>query len=350
MKKLLFIVAAAALMCSCANKQQFVIKGDVAGLEGTVYLFDRDSLIDSAVVKEGKFQIKGIAAEPGMRQLLDSPDRQSADFAMNLILEPGTILVVGDEENAQRQHITGTPGNDAANAFIRTSDALHKEYRDEATTDQRREAIEQEYNDLTRQAVEQNTENFFGVTLLPNLAYELSGQETLDLIAKFSPEMQQTKALVEIKTAAEQKIKTDIGQPYIDITQNDAQGQPISLKSVIDNPANKYTLVDFWASWCGPCMGEVPVLVKTYAEFHAKGFEIYGVSFDKDKERWLGAVEENKMNWIQVSDLQLFDNQAARDYAVQGIPSNFLIDAQGVIVAKNLRGEELYQKVAELLK
>ena len=96
-------------------------------------------------------------------------------------------------------------------------------------------------------------------------------------------------------------------------------------------------------------MGEVPHLKKTYAEFHKKGFEIYGVSFDKDREKWLAAIDQNDMNWVHVSQVNGFDNQAARDYAVQGIPSNFLIGSDGKIVAKNLRGEALYEKVAELL-
>ena len=140
-----------------------------------------------------------------------------------------------------------------------------------------------------------------------------------------------------------------IRDSYINILQSDAEGQIVTLTSVIENPANKYTLVDFWASWCGPCMGEVPHLKETYDKFHKKGFEIYGVSFDNNRDKWLAAVKDNGMKWIQVSDLNGFDNPAAKDYAVQGIPSNFLIDASGNIVAKNLRGEDLYKKVEELL-
>ena len=161
--------------------------------------------------------------------------------------------------------------------------------------------------------------------------------------------MQQTDALVRLKENAEQMIKTDIGQPFIDIAQPNADGEQVSLESVVRNPANKYVLLDFWASWCGPCMGEVPHLKKTYDEFRKKGFEIYGVSFDEDRGDWLGAVEQNDMNWLHVSEGKGFDNQAAKDYAIQGIPSNFLIDGQGTIVARNLRGEALYEKISELL-
>jgi thiol-disulfide isomerase/thioredoxin len=107
--------------------------------------------------------------------------------------------------------------------------------------------------------------------------------------------------------------------------------------------------VDFWASWCGPCMEEVPHLKQAYDKFHGQGLEIYGVSLDNDNDKWLGAIREHGMGWVQVSDLNGFDNLAAKDYAVQSIPSNFLIDAQGRIVAKNLRGEDLCSKVAELL-
>ncbi|WP_295939360.1 TlpA disulfide reductase family protein [uncultured Alistipes sp.] len=349
MKKVFLYAISAAVLCSCTSQPKYVVEGDIAGLEGTVYMFQKDSLIDSAAVNAGKFRFEGKIAAPGARYLIDSREGRPQSFGMQLILEPGTIKITSDTEEANVRHVTGTPSNDASEAYSAASRALIKEYRAPETTDERREAIQEEFDALGRATVEANRDNFFGVTLLPSLAYELSGQELLDEIAKFSPEMQKTKEMTDMKTMAEQKIKTDVGQPYINIIQSDANGEIITLTSVIENPANKYTLIDFWASWCGPCMAEVPHLKQTYDKYHKLGFEIYGVSFDNNRDKWLGAIEQHGLNWIHVSDLNRFDNIAAKDYAVQGIPSNFLIDSEGKIVAKNLRGEDLYKKVEELL-
>lgn len=349
MKKLFLLAASAAVLLSCNTQPKYTIEGDVAGLEGTLYLFGPDSLIDSAVVKSGKFRFNGPAQAPAVRTLIDSRDGRPQAFAVQFILEPGKISIKGDAEDPQVHHITGTPSNDASEEYAAASRALLKEYRDPATSADRREAIEEEFEQLGQTTVDANRDNFFGVVLLRNMTYELSGKELLEQIAKFTPEMQQTEELTELAVTAQQKIRTDVGQPYINILQSDADGQIVTLTSVIENPANKYTLVDFWASWCGPCMAEIPHLKETYDKFHKKGFEIYGVSFDNNRDRWLAAVKDNGMNWIQVSDLNGFDNPAAKDYAIQGIPANFLIDASGNIVAKNLRGEDLYKKIEELL-
>jgi len=348
MKKIL-IPAIAAALYACGGGNGYTIQGQAAGLEGTVYLYADNEIVDSAAVNNGAFRFEGTVDTPAVRYITDAREGAPTFMAM-VILEPGTITVADDAENpGRRKSATGTPANDAYNDYNARAAALASEYRDTETSDERREAIEEEYDQMGRTAMEANRDNYFGAMMLQQMGYELTGQEILDQIALFPAALQQTELLTRMKENAEQKIKTEAGQPFIDVEQPDASGTAVSLKSTVENPANKYVLLDFWASWCGPCMGEVPHLKKTYDEFHPKGFEIYGVSFDKDREKWLGAVEANGMNWIHVSELNGFDCQAGKDYAVQGIPSNFLIDAQGVIVAKNLRGEELYEKIAELL-
>ena len=349
MKKILILAAAAAVLCSCANKNKYAVDGKVEGANSMVYLFDeKDNILDSAAVANGVFRFEGVAEKPQAAILRDARD-DGATFGAMLILEPGTITVARSEQEQNALFATGTVSNDANTAYMTAGSELIREFRDPETTDERREAIEEEYEELGSQALEQNRNNYFGVVMLSQQAYGLSGQEILDEIALFPAELQQTGEMTKIRENAEQKLKTDVGQPYIDVVQPDADGKEVSLKSVVENPATKYVLLDFWASWCGPCMGEVPHLKKTYGEFHDKGFEIYGVSFDNNRDKWLAAVKDNGMDWIHVSTLGGFDNQAAKDYAVQAIPTNLLIDREGRIVAKNLRGEALYEKISELL-
>lgn len=353
MKKIpiLAAIAVAVILTGCGSKNKYVVEGNVSGLEGTVYLFKGSEPVDSALVNGGKFRFEGtLDSLSGVLFLVDSRDGAPQRVSLPVILEAGEISIGPNPADSTALVATGTPSNDAYAAYERAGKELIAEYRRPETPDERREQIEEEFEALGDRALEQNRDNYFGVMLLSDRAYNLSGQELLDEIARFSPEMQQSEELAKIKTTAEQMLKTDIGQPYTDIVQHNAAGESVSLKSVVDNPANKYVLLDFWASWCGPCMGEVPHLKQTYEKFHDKGFEIYGVSFDNDRDKWLAAVDRNGMNWIHVSDLTSFDNQAARDYAVQGIPSNFLIEtATGKIVAKQLRGEGLYEQIGELL-
>ena len=350
MKKILLFAAAAALLSSCAPKNQYIIEGNLAGVTGTVYFFDEEQqVVDSAAVDNGTFRLKGTVEGPAMYMLSDAKD-QTGTFYARFFLEPGTITIADDAENPMFKKATGTPANDANTAWNQAAGALIRESRAPETTDERSAAIEEEYYALFDSVYQANRDNCFGAFMLVQQVSERSAQELLDEIATFSPELQASSLLSNLKQTAEAMLRTEVGQPYIDIVQPDAEGNEVSLKSVVENPKNKYVLLDFWASWCGPCMGEVPYLVKTYKEFHKKGFEIFGVSFDNDREDWLDAVKENKMDWIHVSNLNSWDNQAREDYAVEGIPANFLIDAEGKIVAKSLRGEELYAKIAELLK
>jgi peroxiredoxin len=137
-----------------------------------------------------------------------------------------------------------------------------------------------------------------------------------------------------------------VGQPAPDFTQNDTAGHPVALSSF----RGKYVLLDFWASWCGPCRQENPAVVTAYHKYHDKGFEILGVSLDQNEKSWKKAIHDDKLSWTHVSDLKYWDNALVKIYGVQGVPQNFLIDPQGKIIARGLRGEDLQNKLAEIYK
>lgn len=169
---------------------------------------------------------------------------------------------------------------------------------------------------------------------------------------------QQKAQVAQNNMAEESAVETDtaestlqegyeVGNKYVDFEMAALQGNTIRLSDYVAN--NRYTLVDFWASWCGPCRAEMPTVVKAYTEFHGKGLEIIGVSLDNERSAWAGAVEQLNMAWPQMSDLKGWDCSGAALYNVRSIPSNVLIDQQGKIVAKDLRGVGLLDKLAELL-
>lgn len=352
MKKILVLAAAAALAaCSNPHADRYVIEGQVPDLTGVVYLLDAsETAIDSAAVENGRFRLEGEIACPEISYLVDALDGAQT-FAQMLFLEPGTITVTTDTET-ENTVVGGTPSNDGFTAYGQRRMELIREYRDPETSEERRNEVDAEIDALGIDTYNANVGNLFGAMLLQSeMSYVLSGSELLDEIAKFPAAMQEGELLTAIREYAEKKARVDIGATYVDIAQPAPDGEVVSLKSVIENPANKYTLLDFWATWCPPCMREVPYLVKTYNEFHDKGFEIYGVSFDRpgDHDKWAQVIRERGMNWIHVSTLTYFDNEGGKAYAVQAIPTNYLIDANGTIVARNLRGDEVYEKIAELL-
>ena len=348
MKRTLAFAASLLLLGACSS-DGYTIRGKIAGLDNPyVYLLrytGEVEVIDSAKVTKGDFVFKGKAEQPEVVYL--STDKQQP--FVHFFLENGRISVDGALSAPADIAVLGTPSNDIQRAFDEKIAALEEEFA-KTGNDVQRDSLRKEYSKLMSDAVEMNRDNIYGVTTFLNNAYAfLSPEEVMEQIALFPAEWQQRRELTELREATERKLRVSAGHPYIDIAAKNADGGEVSLKSVVENRRNKYVLLDFWASWCGPCMGEVPHLKKTYDEFRKKGFEIYGVSFDEDRGDWLGAVEQNDMNWLHVSEVKGFDNQAAKDYAIQGIPSNFLIDGQGTIVAKNLRGEALYEKISELL-
>lgn len=329
MKKLILIAAVAILAMSC-NSTKYTIKGSIDGLTGPVMLMnpaDNSGIATTDATELGAFSFEGEVEKPQLVVM----SAQGIGLNTIMILEPGDIVVAVD--TVKGLTITGTKLNDRLAAV--NSSVYDLRTNPEATQD-----------DLKNLLIEQtklNSDNVLGVFFFLNIYSGLTTEEAEQMVVGFSPELQETEEIVSVKEEIAKAKRTSVGEQFVPVSELDAQGEAIALADVVAK--NKYTLVDFWASWCTPCMMEVPFLVEAYATYNKAGFEIYGISVDQDKAAWTKAVEDNKMNWIQVNG-----TDAANEYAVQTIPTNYLIDQSGKIVAKNLRGDEVVEKLKELMQ
>ena len=364
MRELFLMLAVAFAAVGCTAKDPNAIECEIVGridnynAIGKVYLadeWDARHIIDSAELHNNTFHFKRVQYRPTFAQLM----LESGRPVSHLLLEEGKILISGDYLDSSIQP-SGTPANDAFVEFVARNSDLFARYRvavgegDEAAI----KAIEQEQQAMLYNCLTQNSGNIFGLFMLQQLSTMMPSVEVIERVAQLPEVLQQVPMAQRLKELAERKFKTepqvegsDYVPHYIDIVQPDVEGKEVSLKSVVENKQNRYVLLDFWASWCGPCMGEMPVLREAYKRYHKRGFEIYGVSLDSRAESWRAAIKKQNMQWVNVSALQEFNTPAVEHYAVEAIPTNYLIDcSNGVIVAKNLRGEAVLEKLAELLK
>ena len=354
MKKFFAILAVAAVAASC-NNHRTVISGNVLGIEdGVIYLAEsgrNGAVVDSTEVKGGKF-VFNVDSAPQLLTLRTAEEGVAAIFT-----EDGKITVEGNLADDSVKAV-GTPANEAFNTYNEAMKSINQRYTEAADT-AAREAVYEEYQAFMDATIEQNMSNIFGVFLfIQNKSYELSAAKMIESLNALSEELKNLPVVTDAIEKATRKMRiepkdegSEFTPIYINIEQPNVDGTPVSLQSVVEKKGNKYVLLDFWASWCNPCMGEMPFLKEAYAKYHKKGFEIFGVSFDSKAEAWKGAIAKQNMKWVNVSLLQSFNNPAAEEYVVESIPTNFLIDcSNGEIIAKNLRGEAVLEKLAELLK
>lgn len=363
MKKLIHLFVVALFVSACSSEPQFVIKGKIAGSGNVTFVLQKREAgtivtIDSAVSKNGSFKMKGSIDYPDLVQLaaLNTPYRTS------FYLENSEISITGKLDSLFNAKITGSKTQDEYNSLIASNRPLSEQYsglvqeyqaarqiNDTAKIKQIERAAEQltkKMSDLQKDFIKNNPSSFVVPSILISLSYEMEASEIEEVINAMDSNVSKIPVVQELKTRIEAMKKVAIGQKAPDFTLSDVNGNPVSLSSKI---GSKLLLVDFWAAWCAPCRQENPNLVKTYNDFKNKGFDIFGVSLDQSKDDWLKAIADDKLGWTHVSDLKYWSSDAARLYAVNSIPANFLLDETGTIIARNLRGNELRNKITEVL-
>ncbi|WP_430409433.1 redoxin domain-containing protein [Kordia sp.] len=330
MRKIIIVIITLFIVsCNEKPKAKFSLSGTTNGIENgaMVYLNYNNKALDSTVVNDNSFDFKTELPNTPIELWLHNKDfsKYRAFWAEN---KPMTFDATKTEfRNAK---ITGSETENLNFNFYQKVDTLPRSER---------QKMEMEF-------VKNNPKSIISSSMLSLYSTTWGREKTEELYEQFSTENKNSKFGKEIKRYLELNKALKIGDRFVDFESENQYGELKKLSEL----KGKVVLLEFWASWCGPCRLENPNLVKTYEKFNPKGFEIFAVSLDENKESWLTAIKKDSLNWEHISDLKGGRNEAALIYGVSGIPDNYLIAENGEIIGRNLRGEKLNEKLKEILE
>lgn len=360
------ILFSVALLTSCQSNS-YKISGSVNSSEG---LADGDTLFvtkdlqtgipsDTLIIEDGKFKMSGETDSTALCMIY-SAKRNEINAAF--FMEPGTIdIQLTDQPGGSR--VGGTTCNNQWQTLNDSVMSIGKEinriaehiYGNNLSQEEQQKGMEQidklnkRFAELVVKTAEKNIDNEFGYFLLTYYPEELIDNNTrAKLIKELPAEMRQRTAIKQMEQAINAAAKTAEGATIKDFTQKTPDGTEISLMDEVKK--HKVTVIDFWASWCGPCRQEMPFMMQMYDKHQSKGLGIIGISLDNDKDAWVKGTEALGFTWPQMSDLKGWENEIAQHFQVTSIPHTIVVDQKGTILRRGLRGEELEAFVAEQLK
>ncbi|CAL67017.1 TlpA disulfide reductase family protein [Christiangramia forsetii] len=373
MKKIsILFVALALVLVGCEEDKGYFLSGNISGLEDgkQVYIAEYDAstnstkALDTTTVQEGKFEIdmgeqdlpklSFLRFEGVNGNVIFISENQKINFEINKDSLRNTRIKGGKENKALSEYL------DHLNELNRKMGSMQQDMRQAMTSrdtaklsSMRKTQLELRDNDenFKKELFNRNKDSYLSVMLLTDMLKmrSLSSAEVREMYAEVSDRIKETPMAQNLKEALEQSKAAEIGSKAPEFSGPTPDGGELALSESL----GKVTIVDFWAAWCKPCRVENPNLVRTYNKYKDQGLNIISVSLDRpgQKERWLKAIEEDKLEqWNHVSNLQFWNDPIAKKYKVTAIPAMFVLDENGVIVAKNLRGDALANKIGELIQ